>query len=91
MKQLQSPRTLVRKRAVHAKCANIAHKLFNCKKSLIISCVDGVELRISPAHSYYQAIKDLLENIGQDHIGKRTFADLAIEGQAVDPEILQKL
>lgn len=91
MKQQQTPRTLVRKRAVHAKAAYIAHKLFNCKKSLVISCIDGVQLRITPAHSYYQEVKKLLENIGQDHIGKRTMADLAIDGKLTDPEILQRL
>lgn len=90
MKQTISDRALVRKRAFHATKANIAHKIFNTKKTLVISC-NGVQLRITPRHTYYTAVKALLNDIGADHVGKRIFADLAIDGDPIDPAILNSL
>lgn len=91
MEQTNSKRALVRKRNIHAKNAAIAAFLFNHKKAFVISGVNGQDLRINPDSPYYDQLKELLGSIGCDHIGKRTYADLAIDGQLTDPEILQRI
>ena len=91
MEQTHSKRALVRKRNVHAKNAAIATFLFNHKKAFIITCANGLDLRVNPDNPYYDQLKELVSSIGCDHICKRTYADLAIVGELTDPEILQRI
>lgn len=91
MEQKNSKRALVRKRNIHAKNAAIAATLFNYNGPFIIAGTNGLDLKVKPDHPYYDQLKELIGSISCDHIGKRTYADLAIHGELLDPEILQRI
>lgn len=89
MNKLHTPRSLQRKHDLHADTAATAMHLFNSSNSFVLSS-GALNLRIQPDSPYYTQIKDLLNNMAQDHCAGKIAAALLLTGCSEMPPHLLK-
>lgn len=87
---LPSVRDIQRKKDINSNKAKIAHDIFNSSRSFAIS-KDGLSLRITRHHPYYQQLQAVINDIAAHHWGMVLHATAYLEGQPIPEHILPLL